>query len=241
MIEVHGLVKSFGPTYALRDIDFEVAVGEFLTILGPNGAGKTTLLRALATLLKPTSGRIRISGMDLRSDSMEIRRRLGFVSHRPFTYANLTVEENLTFYGRLYDVRPLGQRVEQLLALVGLDGRRRSRACTLSRGMQQRLSLARAIIHDPALMLLDEPYAGLDQQAIMMLRELLVTVRKQSHTVVMATHNLERGFELCDQLVILSHGRIVYQNNKDSLTLATLQDAYWQHTGNKSGGKVVLP
>jgi len=231
MIQVQGLVKSFGDTYALKDINLEVAEGEFLTVVGPNGAGKTTLLRILATLLKPSSGVVRIAGLELASSGSEIRRRIGFVSHQPLAYSHLTVEENLRFYGRLYDVHQLDQRVGVLLNLVGLEGHRHSPAGTLSRGMLQRLSVARAIIHEPSLLLLDEPYAGLDQQAAKTLGGLLQTFHAESRTIVMTTHNLEQGVQLCDRLVILSRGQVVYIAAKASLTLAGLEEAYRQRVG----------
>jgi len=235
MIHVESLVKSFGHTCALRSIDLEVAEGEFLTVVGPNGAGKTTLLRILATLLNPTSGRVCINGLDLSPGDAEVRRQIGFVSHQPLIYGNLTVEENLRFYARIYDVQPLDQRVDMLLDLVGLDGRRHSLARTLSRGMQQRLSVARGIIHEPRILLFDEPYTGLDQQATRMLHGLLQTVGFKSHTVVMTTHNLEQGLALCDRLVMLSRGSIVYESDKASLTLSELQEAYRQHAEDESG------
>jgi heme exporter protein A len=235
MIRVQRLVKSFGHTYALRGIDLQVAEGEFLTILGPNGAGKTTLLRILATLLKPTSGLVQLNGFELTADDAAIRRQIGFVSDQPLLYDNLTVEENLRFYGRLYDVEPLDERVDTLLDWVGLDGRRHSLARTLSRGMRQRLSVARSVLHQPATLLLDEPYTGLDQQAAAMLPDLLRSVSPQGRTVVMTTHNLEQGLELCDRLVILSRGRVVYQAERAALTVSQLQDAYWEHTQGRSG------
>ena len=235
MIHVEGLVKSFGHTYALRSIDLQVAEGEFLTVLGPNGAGKTTLLRILATLLNPTSGRVRIHGLELNPGDAEVRRQIGFVSHQPLIYGNLTVEENLKFYARIYDVQPLDQRVDMLLDLVGLEGRRHSLGRTLSRGMQQRLSVARSIIHEPRILLLDEPFTGLDQQATRMLHGLLQAVGAKSHTVVMTTHNLEQGLALCDRLIMLSRGSIVYESDKASLTLSELQEAYRQHAEDESG------
>ena len=235
MIRVQALVKSFGHTYALRGIDLEVAEGEFLTILGPNGAGKTTLLRILATLLKPTSGLVHLNGFEVASGDAAIRRQIGFVSHQPLLYDNLTVEENLRFYGRIYDVDPLDNRVDTLLDLVGLDSRRHSLAATLSRGMRQRLSVARSVIHEPAIMLLDEPYTGLDQQAARMLPDLLRSVSPRARTVVMTTHNLEQGLELCDRLVILSRGRVAYQEKRAALTVPQLREAYWDHTQGKSG------
>lgn len=234
MIQVEGLVKSYGHTYALRNVDLEVREGQFLTVVGPNGAGKTTLLRILATLLKPTGGLVRISGFDMASRSAEIRRHIGFVSHQSLTYPKLTIEENLTFYGKLYDVPAVEERVETLVDLVGLKARRHDAARTLSRGMQQRLSIARAIIHQPSLLLLDEPYTGLDQQAAEMLRQLLQTITTEARTVVMTTHDLQRALELCDKVAILTKGQIAYQTEDASLTLEDLRQAYWDHTGGAS-------
>lgn len=241
MIQVRGLVRSFGATAALRGVDIEVASGESVTLFGPNGAGKTTFLRILATLLKPSQGEVRVHGMDLHDGACEIRRQTGFASHRPLLYDDLTVEENLAFYARLYDVRRAAQRVEEVLRWVGLYGRRRSRARTLSRGMQQRLSLARAILHKPSLMLLDEPYSGLDQEAARMLEGLLGAVREDALTVIMTTHNLEQGLCLSDRVAILSKGRVVYEASSASLTLAGLRDIYWHHSQeqeeSRTGGK----
>jgi heme exporter protein A len=234
MIQVEGLVTSYGHTYALRNVDLEVREGQFLTVVGPNGAGKTTLLRILATLLKPTGGLVRISGFDMASRSAEIRRHIGFVSHQSLTYPKLTIEENLTFYGKLYDVPGVEERVETLLHLVGLKARRHDAARTLSRGMQQRLSIARAIIHQPSLLLLDEPYTGLDQQAAEMLRQLLQTITTEARTVVMTTHDLQRALDLCDKVAILTKGQIAYQTEDASLTLEDLRQAYWHHTGGAS-------
>ena len=239
MIQIQGLVKSFGHTYALQGVDLEVAQGQFLTIVGPNGAGKTTLLRISATLLRPTSGLVHIDGLDLASRSGEIRRRIGFVSHQSLTYPKLTVEENLRFYGRLYDVASLEERVDTLLHLVGLEARRHDPAGTLSRGMQQRLSIARAVVHQPPLMLLDEPYTGLDQRATEMLRTLLQAIAAESHTVVMTTHNLQRAVELCDTVAILVSGRIVYEAERDSLDLDGLRETYWTHVGDETTRKPV--
>lgn len=236
MIHVRGLTRSYGPIHALRGVDLDVGAGESVTIVGPNGAGKTTLLRVLATLLKPTRGAVRIGGMDLSSSSDEIRRRLGFASHRSLVYDNLTVEENLTFYGRLYRVPALAARTEDVLRIVGLFSRRRSRAGTLSRGMQQRLSLARAIIHTPDLMLLDEPYAGLDQEAAEMLEVLLDAVRREARTVIMTTHDLERGLGRADRVVILTKGRIAFEAPGSSLTPQQLRATYWEHC--RSGAEI---
>ncbi len=237
MIHVHGLTKSYGPIYALRGDDLDVETGESVTIVGPNGAGKTTLLRILATLLQPSSGEARVNGMDLSTRSYDIRARIGFASHRSLVYDSLTVEENLTFYGKLYRVPALAARTEDVLRTVGLLSRRRSRAGTLSRGMQQRLSLARAIIHRPDLMLLDEPYAGLDQESAEMLEILLDAVHGEAGTVIMTTHDLERGLSRGDRVVILNKGRIAFEASSSSLTLQQLRDTYWEHCRKGRGAE----
>ena len=241
MIQIRGLVKSFGHTFALNEIDLDVAQGQFLAIVGPNGAGKTTLLRILTTLLRPTSGSVNIDGLDLASRGGDIRRRIGFVSHQSLTYGTLTVEENLRFYGRLYDVDGPEERVNSLLHLVGLETRRHDAARTLSRGMQQRLSIARAIVHQPSLLLLDEPYTGLDQQAAEMLRTLLQTINAESRTVLMTTHNLERALELCDTVAILSSGRIVHETASEPLSTDRLREIYRTHVGEGMKGEAAHP
>ena len=235
MIRVRGLTRSYGPIYALRGVDLDIEAGESVTILGPNGAGKTTLLRILATLLNPSNGEVQINGKDLSTGSYDIRAKLGFASHRSLVYDNLTVEENLVFYGKLYRVPDLAARTEDVLRTVGLLSRRRSRAGTLSRGMQQRLSLARAIIHKPDLMLLDEPYAGLDQESSEMLEVLLDAVRGEAKTVIMTTHNLERGLSRADRVVILTKGRVAFEASSSSLTLQQLREAYWEHCQQRGG------
>ncbi len=228
MIHIRELTRSYGPICALRGVNLDVEDGESVAILGPNGAGKTTLLRILATLLNPSSGEAQINGKDLSTRSYDIRARLGFASHRSLLYDNLTVEENLAFYGKLYHVPGLVVRTEEVLRTVGLLSRRRSRTGTLSRGMQQRLSLARAIIHKPDLMLLDEPYAGLDQESVEMLEVLLNAVRSEARTVIMTTHNLERGLSRSDRVVILTKGRVAFEAPSSSLTLQQLRESYWK-------------
>jgi len=226
MIEVRGLVKSFGSKVALEGVDLDVAEGEFLTLVGPNGAGKTTLIRILVTLARPTRGSVRVAGYDLARQGTEVRRRIGLASHQTLLYGDLSAEENLRFYGRMYDVPDLEEGITALLQCVDLDHRRRDLVRTFSRGMQQRLSLARALLHDPAILLLDEPYTGLDQRASEVLKEVLVTLGGRSRTVLMTTHNLERGLELCDRAAILANGRIVHQADQSNLDVASFREAY---------------
>ena len=165
MIEVKKLVKRFGMKAVLRGLDFNVQNGEFVALLGPNGAGKTTFLRILASLSRPSLGQVKVAGFALPAQSAAVRQRLGVVSHMPLLYGDLTAEENLQFYGRMYNIPALNERISEVLDLVGLALRRRDMVRTFSRGMQQRLAIGRAVLHDPDVMFFDEPYTGLDQDA----------------------------------------------------------------------------
>ena len=209
MIEVRKLVKRFGPKAVLRGLDFQVSQGEFVALLGPNGAGKTTFLRILSSLARPSMGEIRVAGYLLPSQAGAVRQRLGVLSHQPLLYADLTAESNLRFYGRLYGVPALDVRIDEVLALVGLAERRRDLVRTYSRGMQQRLAIGRAVLHDPDVLLLDEPYTGLDQDASQMLDQVLKQVATQGRTIVMTSHDLARTAELASRFDVLSRGVIV--------------------------------
>ena len=230
-IETHGLTKSFGHRFALRDIDLQVQPGEIVVIIGPNGAGKTTLIKVLATIMNPSSGSIFIDGLPIKNNAEETRYKIGVVTHQIFLYSNLSAYENLEFYSRMYDVPRAKERIHEVVAMVGMSARLYDRVGTLSRGMQQRLSLARALLHDPAIMLLDEPETGLDQQAISMLWQSLQTERGEKRTIVLTTHNLEWGLERCDCLLILAKGKIVYQESAKAFDQASLKQVYQQYTG----------
>jgi heme exporter protein A len=208
MIEVRKLVKRFGLKTVLRGLDFHVEPGEFVAILGPNGAGKTTFLRILASLSRPSLGDVRIAGYQLPGEASHLRRRLGVVSHLPLLYGDLSAEENLRFYGRMYSVPALDQRISKVLELVGLAPRRRDLVRTFSRGMQQRLAIGRAVLHDPEVMLFDEPYTGLDQDASAMLDVVLRDVAAAGRTVVMTSHDLARTADLASRFDVLSRGVI---------------------------------
>jgi heme exporter protein A len=235
MIEIRGLARSFGHKAVLRGIDLTVADGQFLTLVGPNGAGKTTLIRILATLGKATRGTVLMDGFDLADESVDIRRRIGLVSHQTLLYGDLTPDENLHFYGRMYDVSDLEERIETVLQQVGLEGRRHDPVRTFSRGMQQRLAIARSILHRPSVLLLDEPDTGLDQHAAEMLHGLLTTVGTKGRTVLMTTHNLERGLLMGDRVAILTGGRIAYEADKDALDVESFREIYYRSVG---GGMV---
>ncbi len=234
MIRVRGLVKRFGPKVVLRGLDFEVERGDFVALLGPNGAGKTTFLRILTSLARPTLGEVEISGYRLPSQAASVRRRLGVVSHQPLLYGDLTAEENLRFYGRMYGVQGLDRRIPQVLEMVGLSGRRRDLVRTFSRGMQQRLAIGRAVLHDPDVMLFDEPHTGLDQDACAMLDEVLRSVAARGRTVVMTSHDLARIGDLASRFDVLSGGRIVASVRRDEIQPDALLGFYRQAV---SGGR----
>jgi heme ABC exporter ATP-binding subunit CcmA len=231
MIKVVNLVKAFGTQTALRGINLNVAEGEFLTIFGPNGAGKTTLIRILAGISRPSAGRVLLDGLELTPAWAEARRHIGLVSHHSYLYPDLTAEENLIFYGRMYDVPNLTARIHEMLESVGLLRRLHDPVRTFSRGMQQRLSIARALLHDPLLLLLDEPYTGLDQAASDRLRDVLGEAAHTGRTVLMTTHNLERGLALCDRAVIVSNGRVVFESDRQTLSEKQWRETYHKHVG----------
>lgn len=209
VISVQKLYKRFGLKTVLRGLDFSVRQGEFVALLGPNGAGKTTFLRILASLSRPVAGEVRVAGFRLPQQAPAVRNRLGVVSHLPLLYGDLTAEENLRFYGRMYSVANLDRRVGEVLDMVGLANRRRDLVRTFSRGMQQRLAIGRAVLHDPEVMLFDEPHTGLDQEACLMLDNVLLEVAARGRTVVMTSHDLARASDLASRFDVLSRGTIV--------------------------------
>lgn len=208
IIEVSRLIKRFGPKVVLRQLDFQVEQGEFVALLGPNGAGKTTFLRILSSLSRPTLGSVSVAGYSLPHQAANVRRRLGVVSHMPLLYGDLSAEENLMFYGRMYAVDHLATRLDEVFEQVGLSLRRRDLVRTFSRGMQQRLAIGRAILHDPEVLLLDEPHTGLDQDACDMLDRALRQVAVRGRTLVMTSHDLARAEDLASRFDVLTRGSI---------------------------------
>jgi heme exporter protein A len=202
------LVKTFGLKPVLRGLNLHLEAGEFVALLGPNGAGKTTLLRILASLARPSLGEVRLAGHHLPGEASAVRRILGVVSHQPLLYGDLTAEENLRFYARLYSVPQAKRRIDEILEMVGLDRRRRDRVREYSRGMQQRLAIGRAVLHDPLILLFDEPHTGLDQEASAMLDGVLRQVAGRGRTVLMTSHDLLRAADLASRIDILSGGVI---------------------------------
>lgn len=228
-LRVSGLRKSYGSREALRGIDLDLQRGEFLCLFGPNGAGKSTLLKIIATLLRPSAGQVRVQGYDLEEHPEQYRAQLGMVSHQPFVYQDLTVLENLEFYAALYGVEQPRERALELLDEVNLADRYDMPAANLSRGMQQRLTIARALVNDPALLLLDEPYTGLDEHAASALRDQLQVLHSRKRTIIMVTHNLRRGMESATRLGILTRGKLVYLQQKADVDPETFEQLYFQH------------
>ena len=228
-IEVRGLQKSYGDWPVLWDLDLTVGWGEFLVVLGANGVGKTTLLKVLSARAKPDGGSVLIGGIDSISKPEQRGRVVGVVAHDTYLYQEMTCLENLVFYGRMFRLNDLKPRVEEVLGLVGLESRRNQRVRTLSNGLQKRLSIARAVLHRPAVLLLDEPEAGLDQDALDMLAGLLGTWRQDSGTIVMTTHNIEHGLAWGDRVAILSGGKIAYDEMRRSLDVARFKGTYRQY------------
>ncbi len=226
MIEVRGLIKRFGYTVVLGGVSLTVPTGQTVVLLGPNGAGKTTLLRILATLLRPTMGEVYIHGEDAVRRPERVRHLLGYVSHQALVYPDLTAMENLHFYARLYGLPEASRRVQEMLEVVGLARRAHDLVRTFSRGMVQRLTIARALLHNPPVLLLDEPDTGLDPQAAAMLVKLLREVAQAGRTVLFTTHNLTRGVDFADRVLILAGGRIVVDRPATSLDVAQLSRLY---------------
>jgi heme ABC exporter ATP-binding subunit CcmA len=210
MIEVRNLTKAFGPRHALADVSLSIEAGERVMLVGPNGAGKTTLLRILATLSRPTSGTVRIAGYDTRRSGAEVRALIGYLSHETLLYNDLTARQNLQFYARMYALTGAESRIEELLSRVDLLRRADDLVGTFSRGMQQRLAVARAILQGPQLLLMDEPYTGLDPVAADALTDLLTDLVATGCTLVLTTHHPLAEGRLAQRAIILRNGRMIY-------------------------------
>lgn len=226
-ISARKIERRYGNRKALRKVTFDLPRGATLVIFGANGAGKTTLLRMLATLERPTAGDLRMFGLDPKEEGEAVRARLGFISHMPMLYVDLSARENLLLFAKLYGVENPEQRVDEMLEFVKLTYRRDDPVRGFSRGMMQRMSIARALIHDPELVLLDEPYSGLDPHATAM-AESLFKAEPGKHTIVMTSHDLERGYEAATHLLLLCRGTQVLFAPKEDISFADFQTAYNQ-------------
>jgi len=226
IVEIQNLKKSYAFKPILRGIDLTLLQGQRMAVLGSNGAGKTTLLRILACLDKPTSGTVRIAGLDLTHNPQHVRQLTGLVAHQPYLYEELTALENLLFFGRMYNVTKARERAIDLLQRVGLERRIQERVSALSRGQVQRLAWARALLHDPHLLLLDEPETGLDHNGNTLIDALFAEHTHRGGSVLFTTHQLERALLMSEQIVLLSGGRIALQRASADLTLDELRRIY---------------
>ncbi len=233
MIEVVGLQRKFGDLVAIEELNLTVERGESLAILGPNGAGKTTLIKILSTLIRPTSGTVKINGFDITEEAEKVKRQIGVVSHNSFLYEELTAKENLEFYSKLYGVSD--SKINSLLDTVGLQFRADDLVGTFSRGMLQRLSIARSVLHEPEVLLLDEPTTGLDVKSKHTFFKMIKEQNQGGKTVVLTTHHLEEAEELCQKVVIMDRGKVIKSGSIDEVKrdVESLEDAFIRLTGEQ--------
>lgn len=233
-VSAAGLAKRFGARPVLRGLDLDLGWGSVLTLFGPNGAGKTTLLRTLAGLTRPSGGALHIAGVDAGRRRADVRHLVGVVMHQTFLYDDLTVAENLRFYARMYGLgAPGADRAAEVAEALGLGGVMNARVRTLSNGMQKRAALARAVLHRPPLLLLDEPETGLDQDAMAALESLLALHREGGGSAIVTTHGVEQGLRMGDRAAILHGGRVVYDGPADASEADRFRRIYAAHTGGE--------
>jgi heme ABC exporter ATP-binding subunit CcmA len=235
-IAVERLRKEYDLRPVLRDVTFSLAAGRTLALLGPNGAGKTTFLRILATLTRPSGGAARMNGRDIVRDADAIRRAVGYVGHAPLLYDELSASENLQFFARMYGLRDGAERAAELLDQVGLRSQARAQVRTLSRGQAQRLALARALIHHPAVLLLDEPDTGLDDAGLRLLDQVLRQRQAHGQTTVLATHAHAWGLSLADEALVLLGGRVAHAGPAAELNADEIAVLYALGQQSRRGG-----
>ncbi|WP_156801118.1 ABC transporter ATP-binding protein [Desulfitobacterium dichloroeliminans] len=234
MLVVEKISKKIGTKTILFSVDLKVNKGDFICILGENGAGKSTLLKILSLVMKPTSGKVFFHGVDATTAGGVIGKHLGVISHHTFLYEQLTAYENLRFYGRMYGVSHLEERIYSVLKEVGLELALNERIQSYSRGMQQRLAIARAMIHSPEILFLDEPHTGLDQQATNTFNNIMTKINSAGGTIIMITHNIEEGLLLANKAIVVSRGRIVYQGTTEGLNKDEVQKLCIVNGGGKN-------
>jgi len=225
-LEVKDISKVFGRRKVLSGINFFLKKGEFVTVFGPNGVGKTTLIKILSTILNPSKGDFYLEGTSAKRDPVFIRQNIGVLSHNPYLYPDLTAYENLRFFSHLFGVEKVDERIDELLDLVGLSERRFDMVRTFSRGMQQRIAIARALLHEPALVFLDEPHSGLDPLAVEVLDQTINKLRESGTTFIMTTHSLEKGLVLADRALILSSKGVVFNEPTKDVKVSDFKEVY---------------
>lgn len=231
LISLKQAVKTYGYLQALKKVDLDIFQGKSVTIFGPNGAGKSTLLKVLSMQSRLSRGELLYKGISYKKLSDDFRKHFGIISHQLFLYGNLSAIENLKFYGSLYGIKNPEKKGEELLKQLNIYKQKDDLVRTFSRGMLQRVSIARALIHNPDIIFLDEPYTGLDSFAAEKLSDILKEQLTNNKTIIMVTHNIETGLSLADTVVIMNKGKIVYNQQKSSLDTISFQDIYLQHAG----------
>lgn len=229
-IDVHGLFKAFGSVPVLRGINLRLERGRLLALFGPNGSGKTTLLKVLSTLIRPMAGGGKVMGFDLLEEREEIRKRLGVLAHGVHLYEDLTALENLRFFAAMQGIDGGRERLLNVIRVMELDGCADERVRTFSNGMKRRLALAKLMLHEPELLLLDEPFAALDQQAVKLLERFVAVSKERGSSIIIATHNLHQGYGLCDRMALMAGGRIVFEAERGRIDLEELQRVYAAYT-----------
>ena len=225
-VVIQNITRRFGHLTALQNINLEIASGQTFVLFGPNGAGKSTLLRLIATLGKPSFGEIFVNEINVRKNPEGVRKHIGLISHQTLLYDDLTARENLTFYGQMYGIENLPERIDQILSAVGLKDRQKDRVRTFSRGMKQRLTIARSVLHHPSILLLDEPFTGLDPSAQSMLSDMILDLKTEGRTIFVVTHDLGLGLSLADRFGILLKGKLVYESSTENMTESDLETVY---------------
>lgn len=230
MIQIKKLIKQADTKLILRGIDLSIEKGETVAILGPNGAGKSTLLKVIATLIKPSSGEVKINGLDLKKNGNDIKKLMGYLPHSSLLYEHYSPLDNLVFFGNLYGVKGVEEKAVKLIKDVGLSFFLKEPVKNFSRGMIQRTAIARAIIHEPELLLLDEPHTGLDQGAISILNDVIISMKQKGATTLMVTHDFKQAAEICDRIIIIKDGKVaddfkITENQIDFVT-----EKYLEHT-----------
>ena len=232
-IEVRHLRKAFGTLKAVDGIEFELKQGEFLTVFGPNGAGKTTLIKILSGLTRPSSGTARVAGFDVSEGHPDMRKEIGVISHSTALYADLTSLENLIFFARMHGIEQPEEKALKVIEEVGLSPRRNDRVRTFSRGMLQRLSIARAVLHDPAILFLDEPFTGLDLHATNVLKEHLQRLHDRRRTILMTTHDISCGLAMCDKVALQVQGSFAFLENIADVDKDRFESMYFDAVQDK--------
>jgi len=234
VIQIDELSMRFEARSVLKNIDLRVPAGQALCLCGANGAGKSTMMRIISGLLYPTAGQVRIKGIDIKDNPQAAKPLMGVISHKSMLYPELTVEENLSFAARLYGVKDIRGRVEQLLEEVKLSGYRFDKTSILSRGMLQRLAISRALVHNPMILLADEPFTGLDLPSSRHLVAVLHKFRAEGGAIIMTTHETHFGLECCERMVVLDKAKLIFDAPTEQIDRVRFLDDYLSYARDNS-------